>query len=448
MQRLLLLGLNHTTAPLEVRERLAFGSGQGRAAVAAFRERHPAAEAVLLSTCNRVELYVGRHAHTPLGLEELVAFLAEFHDVPAAAFRDHLYQKAGRDAVEHLFTVASSLDSMVLGETQILGQVRDAYDAAREMQAAGALLNPLFQRAVAVGKQVMHETSLSEGRLSVASVAVDYAKRHLRALRRQDHPLRRRGEDGQPRPAELRRPLARPAAGLQSRHDESRSPGAANSRARRSRSTGSNDHLVAADIVVTSTGSAHPIITRKSFQPLLRLRRYRPIFLIDIAVPRDVESSVGDLDHVYLYNVDDLQQVVANTVAQRNGAIDAARAIVARHVDEFAAWHRQREMGPIIDRLSKRYHRVAKEELDRTVNKLSNVTPADRANLEDLVRRVVNKLLHNPIRTLRTSEGQHSGLTYLHAMEKLFDLEKAEEAEAAIPPEDPAAPDQGGQTSG
>jgi glutamyl-tRNA reductase len=146
--------------------------------------------------------------------------------------------------------------------------------------------------------------------------------------------------------------------------------------------------------------------------------------------------------------VDDLQQVVANTVAQRTGAIDAARAIVARHVDEFAAWHRQREMGPIIDRLSKRYHRVAKEELDRTVNKLSNVTPADRANLEDLVRRVVNKLLHNPIRTLRTSEGQHSGLTYLHAMEKLFDLEKAEEAEAAIPPEDPAAPDQGGQTSG
>jgi glutamyl-tRNA reductase len=447
MQRLLLLGLNHTTAPLEVRERLAFGSGQGRAAVAAFRERHPAAEAVLLSTCNRVELYVGRHAHTSLGLDELVAFLAEFHDVPAAAFRDHLYHKAGRDAVEHLFTVACSLDSMVLGETQILGQVRDAYDAAREMQAAGALLNPLFQRAVAVGKQVMHETSLSEGRLSVASVAVDYAKRIFEHFG--DKTILCVGA-GKMASLVLQNFVGlSPGRLLVCNRDTTKAEAlAAQFKGQAVPFDRLNNHLIAADIVVTSTGSAHPIITRKSFQPLLRLRRYRPIFLIDIAIPRDVESSVGDLDHVYLYNVDDLQQVVANTVAQRTGAIDAARAIVARHVDEFAAWHRQREMGPIIDRLSKRYHRVAKEELDRTVNKLSNVTPADRANLEDLVRRVVNKLLHNPIRTLRTSEGQHSGLTYLHAMEKLFDLEKAEEAEAAIPPEDPAAPDQGGQTSG
>ena len=177
MQRLLLLGLNHTTAPLEVREKLAFAPGQGRAAVAAFKQRFPAAEAVLLSTCNRVELYVGRHAHTQLGPDEMVQFVCDFHAVAPAGFREHLYHKAGRDVVEHLFSVASSLDSMVLGETQILGQVREAYDAARELQAAGGLLNPLFQRAVAVGKQVMHETALSEGRLSVASVAVEYAGR-------------------------------------------------------------------------------------------------------------------------------------------------------------------------------------------------------------------------------------------------------------------------------
>ena len=196
------------------------------------------------------------------------------------------------------------------------------------------------------------------------------------------------------------------------------------------------DHLVAADIVVSSTGSPQPIITRRRFEPLRRQRRYRPIFLIDIAVPRNVEPSVGEIENVYLYNVDDLQQVVANTLAQRKGAIEAARAIVTRQVEEFAAWHRQREMGPIIDRLYRRYHRLAKEELDRTLNKLPALTPADRSNLEEMTRRLVNKLLHSPIRTLRTSEGQHTGLTYLHAMEKLFDLgERDDESKAAASPD-------------
>src|SRR3954470_25064617 len=168
MQRLLLLGLNHTTAPLDVRERLAFNPAQQVAAVSAFRERFPNCEAVLLSTCNRVELYVGREGHGHPTVRDLVEFLSDVHSVPPAAFDEHLYQKTDRDVVDHLFTVASSLDSMVLGETQILGQVRDAYDASRGLGAAGALLNPLFQRAVAVGKQVLRDTAIAEGRLSVA----------------------------------------------------------------------------------------------------------------------------------------------------------------------------------------------------------------------------------------------------------------------------------------
>src|SRR4051812_34075949 len=332
MQRLLLLGLNHTTAPLEVRERLAFGSGQGRAAVAAFRERHPAAEAVLLSTCNRVELYVGRQAHAPLVLDELVTFLADFHNVPAGDFREHVYHKSGRAVVEHLFTVASSLDSMVLGETQILGQVRDAYDAAREMQAAGGLLNPLFQRAVAVGKQVMHETSLSEGRLSVASVAVDYAKRIFENFG--DKTILCVGA-GKMAALVLQNFVGlSPGRLLVCNRDPAKADALAGQfKGQAGPFERLNDHPLAADIGVTSPGSAHPIIPRKSSEPLRRRRRYRPIFLIDIAVPRDVEAAVGELEHVYLYNVDDLQQVVANTVAQRTGAIDAARAIVARHVD-------------------------------------------------------------------------------------------------------------------
>src|SRR5258708_3825249 len=176
MQRLFLLGLNHTTAPLEVREKLAFNSAQRSEALARFGQKFEGCEAVLVSTCNRVELYICRAVHGRPRAEEMIEFLAEFHALDPAQFKDHIYQKADRQVVEHLFAVASSLDSMVLGETQILGQVREAYECAAELKCAGSMLNPLFQRAIAVGKQVMSETALNEGRLSVASVAVDYAK--------------------------------------------------------------------------------------------------------------------------------------------------------------------------------------------------------------------------------------------------------------------------------
>src|SRR5688572_21171351 len=425
MHRLLLLGLNHTTAPLDVRETLAFDAKQCRHAVAAFRAKFEQCEAVLLSICNRVELYIGRPAHAHPTLEEMVGFLAEFHGIDAGLFRAHLYHKKDRDVVEHLFSVSSSLDSMVLGETQVLGQVRDAYDLSREVESAGPVLNPLFQRAIAVGKQVMSETTLAEGRLSVASVAVDYAKRifetfndktvlsigagKMATLTLQSfvglNPKRLLVCNRDPAKAF---PLAERFAGEAVPYDHL------------------EDHLAAADIVVTSTGSSHPILTRQQFGRVLRRRRYRTIFLIDIAVPRDVEASVGDFERVFLYNLDDLQQVVQATQAQRRDTIDAARAIVARAVADFAEWHRAREMGPVIDRLYRRYHRLALEELSRTRGKLSGqLSEQDEAHLEEMVRRVVNKLLHNPVRVLRQGEsaGAHTPPGgYLHAFQKLFQV--------------------------
>src|SRR4051812_36581229 len=177
MQRLLLLGLNHTTAPLEVREKLAFTPEQQAMLLASLRQRFADCEGVLLCTCNRVELYASRAVHEHPRHEQMRDLLAELANVPADLLRPHVYEKSAREVVEHLFSVASSLDSMVVGETQILGQVRDAYDAARNHGSAGAGLNPLFQRAVAVGKSVMHETKIAEGRLSVGSIAVDLAGR-------------------------------------------------------------------------------------------------------------------------------------------------------------------------------------------------------------------------------------------------------------------------------
>ena len=447
MQGLLLLGLNHTTAPLEVRERLAFSAEQRRAAVDAFRARFAGCEAVLLSTCNRVELYVGWAGEAGRewpAVREVAEFLGTFHSVPPTQFSDHLYVKTDRGVVEHLFSVSSSLDSMVLGETQILGQVREAYDVSRDAKAAGPLLHPLFQRAVAVGKQVMRETAIGEGRLSVASVAVDYAKQIFERF--DDKTVLCVGA------GKLTALVLQHLAALSPRRVLlcNRNPARAEALAARfgGQAVPFNrlaDHLVAADIVVTSTGSREPIITRAGFGTLLKRRRYRPVFLIDIAVPRDVEAAVGKLDNVYLYNLDDLQQVVLSTRSQRQDAVDAAKGIVSRQVEEFVLWHRQRELGPTIDRLYRQYHRLAQEELSRTLTKLPNVSEAEKAHLEELTRRIVNKLLHAPIQTLRHSgsgagaPGHNAAAAYLHALEKLFGLGPGDEAPPVLPENPPDA---------
>lgn len=424
MDRLLLLGLNHTTAPLEVRERLAFNAQQRLEAFSQFRGRFPNCELVVLSTCNRVELYAAREVHGRPRTEEMIQFAAEFHGLPSAAFAPHLYHKVNREVVEHLFHVASSLDSMVLGETQILGQVRDAYEAAAGASAAGPLLNPLFQRAIAVGKQVMRETTLNEGRLSVASVAIDYAKGIFDHFH--DKTVLCVGA-GKMAALVLEGFVGlRPGRLLVCNRDTAKATALATRFGGQPVSLDAlADHLIAADIVLTSTGSAYPLITKTQFEGLRKQRRYRPIFLIDIAVPRDVESSVGQIDNVYLYNLDDLQQVVSQTQAQRKEAIDPARKIVAQHVESFVAWHRQRELGPAIHQLYNRYHKIAQEELARTLGKLPNVTDPEKAHLEDLARRIVNKLLHDPVHAVRHADANHlPAAQYLHALEKLFQLQE------------------------
>jgi glutamyl-tRNA reductase len=420
---LALLGLNHTTAPLQVREKLAFDEAQRSAALRGVRERFTNCEVVLLCTCNRVELYVATDADAPPTFAALTEFLAQARGVAAQEFSSFLYHKTDRAAVAHLFSVASSLDSMVLGETQILGQVREAYDAACALGTAGALLNPLFQRALAVGKQVLGETTLAQGRMSIASVAVDYARRIFDGF--SDKTVLSIG--------------AGKMAGLLLGNLAKLGPGTllvcnrdAGKAAALAQKFVANavpfeelaEHLAAADIIVSSTASGIPIITRPLFEAVMRRRRYKPVYVIDIAVPRDVAPAVGEMENVYLYNLDDLQQAVAATRDQRNGAVDAANQIVSHQVQQYFAGQRAREMGPLIDELFRRSHALAQEELARTLGKLADVSPAQRRQLEDLARRIVNKLLHDPIQMLRQSQATHAPMgQYLHAMEKLFNLD-------------------------
>ena len=439
MSRLLLVGLNHTTAPLEVREKLAFSAEQRRIALDAFRARFSDAEAVLVSTCNRVELYVARSVHGHPREEEMTAFLAGFHSLTGGEVAAHLYRKTDLDVVTHLFAVASSLDSLVLGETQILGQVREAYDAARVATSAGPLLHPLFQRAISVGKQVMSQTALTEGRLSVASVAVEYARRIFDHFA--DKTVLSIGAGKMASLALQSFKALAPGRLLVCNRDPAKAVALAEKFAAQPAPFEKLcEHLVAADVVISSTGSTHPILTRQQFEQVLPRRRYRPVFIIDIALPRDVEASVGDLENVYLYNIDDLQRVVMETHQQRGAAVDAARRIIAREVEEYTTWQRTRHMGPLIDRLYKRYHAVALEEARRTINKLpESATEAQRdqfkSEVEELARRIVNKLLHDPVQGLRASDSVHGPLPqYLHALERLFKLEA--EADPSVPPVD------------
>jgi glutamyl-tRNA reductase len=428
MHRLHLLGLNHNTAPVEVRERLAFSPAQRAAATADFRKSFPNSETVILSTCNRVEVYTARMPHGSPGAEEIVGFFARFHDIDPAAFHPHLYHRSERQLVEHLFNVASSLDSMVLGETQILGQVREAYDAAREAGAVGPLLNPLFQKAVAVGRQVQRETTIGEGRFSVASVAVDYAKQVF------DHfgdktvlcvgagkmtrlVLRSFAELSPGKLIICNRDPAK-AAVLAMEHHGTSSP-----------LTDLDSLLASVDVVITSTGATEPVITAERFATVHRKRRYRPLLMIDIAVPRDVDPAVGGFENVYLYNLDDLQKSVVQSRVGRESAIDPARAIVAAAVDEYIRSHRAREMGPVIDRLFKRSQQLAADEVVRTLNKLPNASAEDRRQIEEMARRIVNKMLHDPVRAIRDADPVHGqSQQYLHAMEKLFNLTDEEKS--------------------
>jgi glutamyl-tRNA reductase len=427
MGQLLLVGLNHLTAPLAVRERLAFDAGQQRAALESFKQRFAGCEAVLLSTCNRVELYVASATEQPAPMvDELIRFVAQLRDVPAEQFRSHVYEKSERSAIEHLFNVATSLDSMVLGESQILGQVRQAYELARDAGAVGAALNPLFQRAGAVGREVMSQTALGDGRVSIAGVAVACAQRIFETFT--DKCVLCIGA-GKMSALVLQHFIGlRPKRLLICNRDLDKARGlSARFNGEAVDFASLDQHLARSDIIITSTGSPHPIITRPQIDSVLKHRRYRAMFLIDIAVPRDVEPAVGENEHIYLYNIDDLQSVVSATQAQRTDAIEAARAIVARHVNEFLVLQRRRALGPAIELLYQRSHALARQELTRTVSKLPHLSDSERAQLEELARRIVNKLLHDPVSALEQADAQQQhALTpqYLHAIEKLFRLDQ------------------------
>jgi glutamyl-tRNA reductase len=418
---LLMVGINYRTAPIDLREKFAAGTQQTRQILGRLRTDFPHAEFMLLSTCNRVELYSAAPVGKGISDQALVDQLAAIGDVPAETLTPHVYTRQNIEMVEQLFRVASSLDSMVLGETQILGQVRDAYQIACQMDSVGTMLHAVCQRALAAGKDIHENTRLSEGRTSVAGVAVELIGEVFDSL--VDKTVLVIGA-GKMAAIMLKHIMSQqPRRLLVSNRDSQRGLSLAQQcGADRVDFSRLDDGLVLADVVLTGTSAREPIITSARLKNLLRARQYRPLFIIDVAVPRDVEEDVSKLPNTFLYNVDDLNQISSQTRLQRGGELEKSNQIIRRHVEEFIAWLSARNSGPIVKALYQQCREISDRELIQVFADHPELTAQQQEAIKKFAHRLVGKILHTPVTQLGNHAVVDRRLQLATAVKELFRL--------------------------
>ncbi|HEY4382575.1 MAG TPA: glutamyl-tRNA reductase [Acidobacteriaceae bacterium] len=420
---LVLVGVNHTTAPLEVRERLAISASRLPDAIRTLAHQPGVREAMILSTCNRVEFVTCQEPGSgPANPGSLLRFLHEYFAVPVEAVEPHLYEFREREAVRHLFRVASSLDSMVVGEPQILGQVKESYTVAREVGAVSTTLEPLLQRAFSVAKRVRTETQIGSSSVSIASVAVDLARKIFGSLHGKTVLLVGAGKMSELAARHLIQQGAtsilvtnrtQEKASLIAGHiSEQISQQIANNPAAIACSTEVvpfeqlHTHAGRADIVISSTGAAGHIFTKAHGQQFLAHRRNRPMFFIDIAVPRDIDPKMNEVEGCFVYDIDDLQQVAAAHLADRSRESAAAEKIVSSEVERYREHLQTRGAVPAIVALQESAEAVRQAELARAAKRLGDLTPEQQAALDALTRSLTAKLLHPQIVDLRKKPGE------------------------------------------
>jgi glutamyl-tRNA reductase len=430
MSELFVVGISWRTAPVAVREKLAFREEELAPTLRALTKQLPVTEAFLISTCNRVEVY-GVAATDVTG--DVRRFLTEMREVKSPDVQQALYQHRGSDAIRHVFRVASALDSLVVGEAQILGQLKQAYAVAGGAGTVGSVLSRCVERAFGVAKRVRTETTIARGAANVSSVAVELAShvfgkledrnvlvvgagkmstlaaRHLHASGAEIVVTNRSPEKAEALAAEIDGD-AKPWAELQSL-------------------------LAGADVVISSTGAREPILTKALFKQVMKARRWRPIIVIDIAVPRDAEPAIGDLDEVYLYDIDKLDRVVQANLAERAKAAEHATKIVDHEATQFEQWIRTQAVVPTIRALREKFAQVADGEVAKALDQLSRKEHSreqQRELVQRVVQLVVNKLLHAPMEALREAAPDEAQLRAAVVCE-LFGLEPGEEEAEAAP---------------
>jgi glutamyl-tRNA reductase len=413
-----LVGLNHKTAPIQIRERVSFSAESLPRALDELRRRFGAREAMILSTCNRVEVLGVGLTPDPDGAE-LKRFLSEFHGLEPDALNGHLYRYTGDELVRHVFRVASSLDSMVIGEAQILGQMKEAFRYSEEFGSAGSFLRRLMQHSLFVAKRVRNETQIGHSSVSVASVAVELAVKIFGSLRRRTVLLLGAGKM-----AELAaRGLLK--AGAEQLRVANRTRSRAEELAIRFEAEIGDflrleKEVATADVVVCSTGASGYVIDPGMMERVVRVRRFEPIFLIDITVPRNIDPAVNEIETVFLYDIDDLQHVADNNLQGRQEEADLAERIVEEELRNFRLCSRTQELGPLIGSLRRRLEELCLAELEREGGHFS---PEDRSTLERMLRRTAHRVAHPLISQMKeTCRGSLPHVNPLEFLAEAFDL--------------------------
>ncbi len=416
-----LIGCNHRTAPLEFRERVAFSTEQALSAADELRNRGILDEAVVLSTCNRSELYGVPAGSSPDTIEAMEAFFRSFHGVAREELNGRLYRWIGADAVRHLFRVAAGLDSMMLGEAEILGQLRIAYGQALDHGATGPVLNKAFQTALEVGKRVRAETEVGARPMSVALAGVRLAERVFGNLKGHAALIVGAGSVAEQVVEHLRN------RGVGSLRVANRSLDRAQELARRVGGEALAWESLARtlsqpDIVVTSVGSG-PVLTREALERAIEARNGRPIFVVDLGVPRNVAPDAAGLYNLYLYDVDDLGEIVEQNKKAREAEIPRAETIVNEHILKFETWRAALESSSIADELRDRFHRQREALLREKLAEMPEVSPEERARIAHITEELIERVLDDPTRRLRHSGGMRGRLGTIEALRHLFGLD-------------------------
>lgn len=425
-KQIVIVGLNHRSAPIEVRESVAFEPSCIAAGLSRLRSCPNVLEGVILSTCNRVEV-VAATADGDAALEELTAFLeeqkTERHDGP---LHQHVYAYRDAEAVRHLFRVAASLDSMVVGEPQILGQLKQYYDAAQRAGTVGAVLHRLFHRSFSVAKRVRSETGIGSGAVSVSSVAIDLAKRIFDRFDDKTAMLLGAGKMGDLMARHLR------ANGVRSLMVTNRTFERALALAEKIQGSpirfeDFSRYLKLADLVIGCAGAAEIMLDAATVECVLRERKHRAMLFLDIGDRRNFDPNINELDNVYLYNIDDLKSVAEDNLLERSQEAEKAEAIVSGEVAAFTRWMDSLEQVPTITALRRRFDDIRRREIEKSLSgSLRDLSPQQRAALDDLTTAMMNKILHGPISQLKknSSEDSDEATVYVAALRRLFGLEE------------------------
>ena len=419
--KLLVTGVSHKTAPVEVRERLAVPEAAQAEAVRRLKACEGVSEAVILSTCNRVEITITTEdGAEPQAIVD--AFLAGYRSVSAEDLEPHLYRYEGKEAIHHLFRVAASLDSMVVGEPQILGQLKAAYGTAKGEGALCGWLDALLSRAFGVAKRVRSETGIGQMAVSVSYAAVELARKIFGTLSNRKIMIAGAGKMSELAARHLRRSGGSHVFVTNRTHER------AIEMAKLFQGTPvewARFHamLPEVDILIASTGATDYILRKEDMHRVLLARRNRPVFLIDIAVPRNIDPAVNDLDNVFLYDIDDLQEVVNANLRERMKEAERAEAIVEQEVERMVARMHIQEVAPTIVSLQEQLEQIRVAEMERMRRKYGPLTPAQEEAWEALTRGIVNKIAHGPISQLRAHAGRPEGAHVIDTIRKVFHLE-------------------------